>query len=112
MSQYLETLDQRESLGKHWLASLVFHVGVIALFALSGLQVRKPGDSWGSLNPGGGAVSVGTVKTVPLPPPKAKPEPKAKAQADDATPIPGKKADKRTTDRASEKTKYRAPGRD
>jgi TonB family protein len=131
MSQYLDTLDQRESLGKHWLASMVFHVGVVALLAVSGYSLHKPND-WGSPNPGGGSVSVGTVKsiplparaglenplandsktTVPLPPPKAKPEVKAKAPVEDAIPIPSKKADKKTSDRASAKTTYRAPGRD
>src|SRR5690242_59169 len=110
MSQYLETLDQRESLGKHWLGSLVFHGGVVALLAVSGYRMSKPSD-WGSPNPGGGALTVGVVKsiplpsragmvnplandtktTVPLPPPKAKPEPKAKAPVENAIPIPSKK---------------------
>src|SRR5690349_10469858 len=102
MSQYLDTFDQRESLGKHWLASVVFHGGVVALFAISGYSLHTP-NNWGSPNPGGGAMTVGVVKsiplpsrsgmvnplandsktTVPLPPPKAKPEPKAKAPAED-----------------------------
>src|SRR5437763_13160954 len=127
MSQYLETLDQRESLGKHWLASLIFHAGVAVLLVFSGYSMHKSND-WGSPNPGGGAMTVGVVKsiplpsragmvnplandsktTVPLPPPKAKPEPKAKAPAEDATPIPSKKADKKNSERASAKTTYRA----
>jgi TonB family protein len=131
MSQYLETLDQRESLGKHWLLSVAFHSGVFGLVVLSGLTHWSNSD-WGSANPGGGALSVGVVNsiplpsragldnplasntktTVPLPPPKAKPEPKAKVPANDATPIPGKKADKKTSERASAKTTYRAPSRD
>jgi TonB family protein len=131
MSQYLETLDQRESLGKHWLASVLFHGGIAVMLAISGFRVTKPSD-WGSPSPGGGAMSVGVVKsiplpsraglvyplandsqtTVPLPPAKAKPEPKAKAPVEDAIPIPSKKADKKNSDRASAKTTYRAPGRD
>jgi protein TonB len=131
MSQYLDTFDQRESLRKHWLGSIAFHGGVVALLAMSGYNLR-PQSTWGSPNPGGGAVSVGVVKsiplpsrsgmvnplandtstTVPLPPPKAKPETKTKAPAEDATPIPSKKADKKNSERASAKTTYRAPGRD
>src|SRR5262252_1632768 len=131
MSQYLETLDQPESLGRHWLASLGFHGGIVILLILSGLKSTKP-NNWGSPNPGGGSVGVSVVKsiplpsraglvnplandsktTVPLPPPKAKPEVKAKAPVEDAIPIPSKKADKKTSDRASAKTTYRAPGRD
>ena len=132
MSQYLETLDQRESLGKHWMASLFFHAGVVVLLIFSGFKSNKPND-WGSPNPGGGSVGVNVVKsiplpsraglvnplandsktTVPLPPPKAKPEPKVKAPESDATPIPSKKADKKKpSERASSKTTYRAPGRD
>jgi TonB family protein len=131
MSQYLDTFDQRESLGKHWLASLVFHAGVVALLMVSGYSLHHS-NNWGSPNPGGGAMSVGLSKTiplpsrrglenplandtqttVPLPPPKAKPEPKSKVPAADAIPIPSKKADKKNSDRASAKTTYRAPGRD
>src|SRR5262245_16083156 len=131
MSQYLDTFDQRESLGKHWIASLLFHGGVVAVLSVSGYSLHHS-SNWGSPNPGGGAMSVGLSKTiplpsrrglenplandtqttVPLPPPKAKPEPKAKAPAADAIPIPSKKADKKNSDRASAKNTYRAPGRD
>src|SRR5579883_79705 len=132
MSQYLETLDQHESLGKHWLASLGFHIGVVALLTISGYTMNVRKSDWGSPNPGGGAMTVGVVKsiplpsrqglvnplandsqtTVPLPPPKAKPEPKSKAPAEDAIPLPSKKADKKNSDRSTPKTAYRAPGRD
>src|SRR6266516_2875453 len=99
MSQYLETLDQPESLGKHWLVSLAFHGGVVGLLMFTGFTAHNRND-WGSLTPGGGAMGVKLFKsiplpsrpglvnplatdsktTVPLPPPtKAKPEPKAKA---------------------------------
>src|SRR5581483_3945780 len=131
MSQYLDTFDQRESLGKQWVASLALHAGVVGLLVVSGYSFHK-GNNWGSPNPGGGAMSVGVVKsiplpsrqgltnplandtntTVPLPPPKAKPEPKSKVPEADAIPIPSKKADKKNSDRASAKTTYRAPGRD
>jgi periplasmic protein TonB len=132
MSQYLDTFDQRESLGKHWIASLVVHVAAVAVLSISGYTLHKTND-WGSPNPGGGAMSVGVVKTiplpsrqglenplandskttVPLPPAKAKPEPKAKAPEANAIPIPSKKADKKKpAERASAKTTYRAPGRD
>jgi protein TonB len=132
MSQYLETLDQRESLGKHWIASMMFHSGVAVLLILSGFKSTKPND-WGSPNPGGGAVSVSAVKsiplpsraglvnplandsktTVPLPPPSAKPEPKVEAPEIDATPIPSKKSEKKKpVERASSRATYRAPGRD
>jgi len=133
MSQYLETLDQRESLGKQWIASMAVHGGVVALLIISGFKSNKP-NNWGSPNPGGGSVSVTPVKaialpsrpglvnplandsktTVPLPPPAAKPEPKVKVPESDATPIPSKKADKKKkpSERASSKTTYRAPGRE
>jgi len=44
MSQYLETLDQPESLGKHWLASVAFHGGVVILLVVSGLKSTKPNN--------------------------------------------------------------------
>ena len=66
MSQYLETLDQREHLGKHWLASMMFHGGVVILLVFSGFKSDKP-NNWGSPNPGGGAVGVSVVKSIPLP---------------------------------------------
>ena len=131
MSQYLETLDQGESLGKHWLVSLGAHAALVALLMFTGFRAGRNND-WGSLTPGGGALGVGVVKsiplpsrpglvnplasdtktTVPLPPPaKAKPQPKAKAPAPDAIPIAGKKA-KKPAETASARTKYRAPGRD
>ena len=132
MSQYLESLDQRESLGKHWLASLAVHAGIVGMLMYTGFAARGH-NNWGSLNPGGGAMGVNVVKsiplpsrpglvnplatdtktTVPLPPPaKAKPEPKAKVPAPDAIPIGGKKQPKKPSEVASSRTKYRAPGRD
>src|ERR1700687_1517938 len=112
MSQYLETLDQREHLGKHWIASVMFHGGVVVMLIFSGFNSNKP-NNWGSPNPGGGAMAVSVVKsippppraglvnplandsktTVPLPPTQAKPETKVKAPEADATPIPSKKSD-------------------
>src|SRR6266536_3457005 len=109
MSQYMESLDQRESLGKHWIASLSVHAVIVALLLFGRLAVHRRND-WGSLNPGGGAMGVNVVKSIPLParpglvnplasdtktavplppPTKAKPEPKAKAPAPDAIPIGG-----------------------
>ena len=132
MSQYLETLDQREALGKHWLFSLGVHAAVLGMLAFTGL--RASGPNWGSLTPGGGSMGVNVVKsiplparpglenplasdthtTVPLPPPApAKPEPKAKEPPPDDVPIGGKKTPpKKKQELASSKTKYRAPGRE
>jgi TonB family protein len=133
MSQYLETLDRSESLGKSWLASLAVHGGVVALVVVGGFTVSQKPNDWGSPNPGGGSVGVTPVKsiplpskpglvnplandsntTVPLPPPKPKAESKAKEPAPDAIPIKSKKAEKKKKEEsASAKTDYRAPGRD
>jgi protein TonB len=136
MSQYLETLDQPESLGKHWLASVAVHAGMVGLAFLGGITVSNKPNDWGSPNVGGGgSVSITPVKTiplpsrpglvnplandsnttVPLPPPKPKVEPKAVEPEPDAIPIKGKKAEKNKKKReepVSPKTTYRAPGRD
>jgi TonB family protein len=131
MSQYLDTLDQSESLGKQWMASIGVHVGVLGLLLFSGLNLHKRND-WGSPTPGGGAVGVNVVHsiplparpgrvnplandsntTVPLPPPKAKPAAKAKEPEPDSIPLKSKKSDKKPTESASSKTTYRAPGHD
>jgi TonB family protein len=107
------------------------HGGIVALLTFTGFSARKNND-WGSLTPGGGALGVGVVKTIPLPsrpglvnplasdtkttvplppPAKARPEPKTKAPAPDAIPIGGKKQPKRPSETASARTKSRAPGR-
>jgi TonB family protein len=131
MSQYLETYDERESLGKQWLASIGVHVAVFAMIAFSGFNLHKRND-WGSQNVGGGAVGISVVHsiplparpglvnplandsntTVPLPPPKAKPTPKAQEPEPDSIPLKSRKAEKKPSESASPKTTYRAPGRD
>jgi protein TonB len=134
MSQYLETLDQSESLGKPFLGSLVLHVGIAALALLYEVAgFNKPSNFIGSPNPGGGAVGISVVHAIPLPPKpglenplandsktvvplpppeKAKPKTKAKAPEPDAIPIPSKKAQKKPSEIARTKPTYRAPGRD
>ncbi len=135
MSQFLETLDERESLGRPLIGSLALHGGMLALALMFSVIHIHKSDMWGSPNPGGGTVSVTPVPTiplpsraglvnplandsqsiVPLPPPKAKPQPKAKVPDADAVPLPSKKAQKaqkKAVEKASPKTTYRAPGRD
>jgi len=136
MSQYLETLDQHESLGKSFMGSLVLHAAMAGLAVLFSVINIHKANMWGSPNPGGGAIGVNVVKSiplparqglvnplandsqsiVPLPPPKSKPEPKVKAPEPEAVPLPSKKAQKtaqkKALEKASPKTTYRAPGRD
>src|SRR5215831_2975391 len=132
MSQYLETLDQRDSLGKYWLASAGFHVGVAVVLVIPALGIFHQRTDWGSPNPRGGAMTIGLVSsiqlpsrpgltnplandsntTVPLPPPKPKPAPKAIEPEPDAIPLKSRKAEKKKSESASAKTTYRAPGRD
>ena len=135
MTQYLETIDQPESLGKFFLGSVILHAGLVVLAAgFSLVKFHSAENLIGSPNPGGGAVGVNVVHsiplpsrpglvnpvandsktTVPLPPPKpkAKPEPKAKAPAPDAIPLASKKAAKKQSEPVSPRNTYRAPGRD
>jgi len=135
MSQYLETLDQSDSLGKPFLSSLLLHLALAGLALVFSVVNLHKTDMWGSTNPGGGSIGINITPTVPLParpglvnplandskttvplpPPKAKPEPKAKAPDADAVPLPGKKAkkqQKKIVERASPRTTYRAPGHD
>jgi TonB family protein len=134
MSQYLETIDQPDSLRKPFVGSLVLHGGLVGMALLySAVHLHKPSD-WGSPNPGGGAIGINVVKsiplparpglvnplannsqtTVPLPPPtpKAKPQPKVKAPEPDAIQIPRKNALKKPSERAAARPTYRAPGSD
>ncbi len=137
MSRYLETFDEPDSLSKPFLGSVVLHVGVAALavvYTVAGFNHSN--ELIGSTNPGGGgAISVGVVKTIPLPskpglvnplandsktvvplPPPEKPKEKAKEKAKapepDAKPIPNKKEKIKPSEWMTSKPTYRAPGRD
>lgn len=133
MSRYLETFDQPDSLRRAFFGSLALHAGLVAAAVLySALHLGRT-VTWGSSNPGGGAMGINIVKsiplparpglvnplahdsqtTVPLPPPKAKPEPKVKAPEAKAIPLKSNKPEKkRPSESASARTTYRAPGHD
>lgn len=68
MAPHTDILDDQESLRKPFMASLVFHAGVIALF--SGWQLYSSSNKvvLGTATPGfGNAVSVDSVRALPMP---------------------------------------------
>ena len=64
-----DALHNPEPLGKPLLGSVVFHVGMVALFVLLSATFNTTRETWGDLTPGaGGAVAITPVNTIPLPP--------------------------------------------
>ena len=122
MSQYLETLDQRESLGKALAASLAFHGGVVGVLAFSGSRATEA-QRLGQSESRRRSVGVNVVKSIPLPSragagesagqrqqdhgssaaaARRSPSRRRKRRQPDAIPIPSKKArQEEATERAS-----------
>src|SRR5690348_13057975 len=105
MRQYVDILDQPESLRKPFVQSIVFHAAVFAALILSTISFQRNREKWGGPTHSGEAVSVNAVKSIPLPPrtghvnpvandtesqtPQApKPEPKKQAKEPEPKAIP------------------------
>ena len=127
MRQYVDILDQPESLRKPLVQSVVFHVAVFGALVLSALQYNRSREVWGSTQVrGGDAVPVTAVKTIPLPSrsgpqnpvvndtesvarqaPKQEIKKQAKAPEPDAIPMKSRVAEKQP--RPTSTQKYRPP---
>ena len=68
MRQYVDILDEPESLRKPFVQSIFFHVAVFAALIVSSISYTRSREIWGSPSVrGGDAVQVTAVKTIPLP---------------------------------------------
>src|SRR5882724_5118201 len=102
---YPDILDERESLRAPFTQSVIFHVAVVGLIVVSTMNFGGKPEQWGGATHVGDAVSVNSVKTIPLPsrtarpnpvandtesqvPQAAKPEPKKQVKAPDENAIP------------------------
>ena len=69
MIAHAEILDEKESLKKPFAASVLFHAGVLAFFAIWHVYSLQNKLVIGTSNPGyGSSVAVNPVATIPLPP--------------------------------------------
>jgi hypothetical protein len=110
---YVGTLDDREPLGKSFLASVAFHASVVALLTVGTFIHGGSPEHWGDLETASGSVTVSPVAKIPMvvrtgpvnpvandtesqvpqPPPQPKPvQPKVKAPEPDAIPLKSSKA--------------------
>jgi outer membrane biosynthesis protein TonB len=108
---YADTLDEREPLGKPFLASVALHGSLVGLLLTGSFLNSSSPEHWGDLATAGGAVSVHSVAKVPMvtrsgpvnpvandtesqvpqPPPQPKPVPqKVKPPEPDAIPLKGR----------------------
>jgi outer membrane biosynthesis protein TonB len=109
---YVGTLDDdREPLGKSFVASMALHASVVALLTVGSFVHGGSPEHWGDLETAGGVVSVNAVARIPMvarpgpvnpvandtelqvpqPPPQPKPVPqKVKPPEPDAIPIKGR----------------------
>lgn len=90
MGPHTDILDQHESLRNPFMGSLAFHAGIAGLFFLSTVAFNTKRENWGLPTPGGGAVAISPVKTIPLPSRQGRPNPVANDTESKATPAPPK----------------------
>lgn len=102
MATHIDILEDRERLGKPFLASVALHACIFLLLAAQGMLKGRPAEVWGTPNSlGGSSVGITPVNQIPLParsgrvnplasdtesrvpePPPAKPEPKRAPEPD------------------------------
>jgi periplasmic protein TonB len=77
MSQHVDTLDQREPLGKSFAGSVLFHILLVG--SVTGVAIVRHNDGimLGDKSPKPGTVSITPVSTIPLPSTDAPPNPVA-----------------------------------
>jgi protein TonB len=131
MAPHVDILDERESLRRSFYGSVALHLGVTAAIAAYALLGNRPRVLWGDANSlGGGAMTVGVVKQIPLPsraglvnplandtessvpaaPPKPKPVERAPDPEPDAIPIKSRSPQKKAASKAASRSQYRVPG--
>lgn len=122
MPQYVDILDQPESLGGPFVQSVLLHAAIAGALVVSSISFQHSRQVWGSANTAAGtAVAVNSVKTIPLPSragkinpvandtesqvpeaPAPKPQPKREVKvAEDAVPLPSKLARRQPRPEAS-----------
>ena len=69
MPSHADILDERETLGRPFVGSVLFHAAVVGILAVTTYTADKDKVKWGLQNPGGGpaSVSVNPVNKIPLP---------------------------------------------
>src|SRR5579872_161662 len=124
---YADTLDQRDPLGKPFLASVALHGSVVAVMIVGSFIHSSKRPIWGDLESAGGVVGVNAVSTIPMvartgavnhvandtesQAPKAPPQPKAvqkvKEPAPNAIPLRGRTAPKKYSNVMASNDRYR-----
>ena len=128
MNHHASALDRPEPLGRWFAGSVGLHGLIAASLVLFGWLESQPRDVFGDTKGGGiGSVAVNTVSSIPLPqrsgpvnplanqtesrvpepPPKPKPKPQVKAPEPDAIPLKSRYAERRPSEPASVRNKYR-----
>jgi protein TonB len=130
MVAHVDTLDQRESLGRPMVISAAMHAGLFSFIAISTSLGLHGHVLWGNPHSlgGGGSVGIQAVKQLPMPvrsgaanplandtesrvPQPPKPEPrKARAPEPDAIPIRGREAPRKPTYMRSQQYAQYRPG--
>ena len=130
MASHIDILDERESLRKSFVGSLALHAALAGLIVAYALVGTGPRVSWGDpTSLGGGSMSVGVVKQIPLPsraglvnplandtessvpqaPPKPKHTPQTPEPDTDAIPLRSRSPQKKPSPTASQ-NQYRVKG--
>src|SRR5215470_4347462 len=133
MNYHSNALDRPEPLGRWFVGSLSFHGLIAGGLVLFGWLENRPRATFGDINGGGmGFVTVTPVSAIPLPersgpvnplanqtesrvpepPPKPKPKPQVKAPEPDAIPLKSRNAEKRPSEAASARNKFREKQQD
>ena len=128
MNYHSNALDRPEPLGRWFVGSLSFHGLIAGGLVLFGWLENRPRATFGDINGGGmGSVAVTPVSAIPLPqrsgpvnplanqtesrvpepPPKPKPKPQVKAPEPDAIPLKSRNAEKKPSEAASVRNKFR-----
>lgn len=123
MQQHIDILDEQDSLGGPFVQSVLLHAAVAGALIVSSIQFQHSRQVWGSPNTGAGtAVSINSVKTIPLPSragqinpvandtesqvpqaPKVEPKKQVKIPDENAIPIKSRLAKKQPKPEASQK---------
>ncbi|HZU27347.1 MAG TPA: TonB family protein [Bryobacteraceae bacterium] len=92
-----DILDQRESLRNPLAGSIALHAGLVAT-AILYTTIAGPHHTLGNLNAGAGAITIGAVKTIPLPGQTGHPNPVANDTESQVPMPPPEKVQRRTVE--------------
>lgn len=129
----VDILDQPEALGKPLAGSVLLHVALFGSLAAWHMATSRGGERFGNPNSlGGGGVMITAVSRIPLPatggivnpvandtdsqvpapPPKSKAAEKTREPDPDAIALKSRKQNRRTSDIAASRQRYRNPNQD